>query len=88
MDAKFILVILNQQIYMYFIYFILGLFMIGYLGFKWFKNEMSAWLYIHLLVYVPLFMYTGYLGINNMKYPGIIMNLYWQLVWQQQDIIY
>ena len=58
-----------STIYVFYLLFILGIFMLGYLGFKWFKNEMSAWLYVHLLVYIPLFMYTGYLGINNMEIP-------------------
>ena len=58
-----------SNIYVYYLLLILGLFMLGYLLFKWSKDEMSAWLYIHLFVYVPLFMYTGYLGVNNKEIP-------------------
>ena len=58
-----------SNIAIYYLLFILSLFILGYLIYKYFINEMSAWLYIHLLIFVPLFMYTGYLGINNIKIP-------------------
>lgn len=53
----------------FYLLFILGLFMLVHLLYKYYINELSAWLYIHLLLYVPLFIYTGYLGINNMDVP-------------------
>ena len=57
-----------KHIFYYYLLFIIGLVFAIHLLFKYLgEQKLSAWLYVHLLIHIPLFMYVGYLGINNMK---------------------
>lgn len=58
-----------KNIIFYWILFLIGIFLILDIIYKYYKNKMHAWLYVHLILFAPLFIYTGYLGIKKDKIP-------------------
>lgn len=53
----------------YWLLLLIGIGLILDILYKYYKNTMHAWLVIHLILFAPLFLYTGYLGINDKKIP-------------------
>ena len=58
-----------KNIIFYWILLLIGIGLILDILYKYVKNNIHAWLVIHLILFAPLFAYTGYLGINKEKIP-------------------
>ena len=58
-----------KNIIFYWILFLIGIGLILDILYRYVKNNIHAWLVIHLILFAPLFAYTGYLGINKEKIP-------------------
>ena len=51
----------------YYILFIYSLIVLVNILFRIYNNQSHAWLYVHLILFVPLFLYIGYLGITKQE---------------------
>lgn len=58
-----------ENIIFYWILMLIGIGLIFDVLYRYYKNNLHAWLVVHLLLFAPLFIYTGYLGIKNDKIP-------------------
>ena len=58
-----------KDIIFYWLLLLIGIGLIFDILYKYYKNQVHAWLVIHLLLFAPLFIYTGYLGIKRDKIP-------------------
>ena len=58
-----------KNIIFHWILLIIGILLILDILYRYLKNKMHAWLYVHLFLFAPLFIYTGYLGVNKIKIP-------------------
>ena len=58
-----------RDIIFYWLLLLIGIGLILDILYKYYKNQVHAWLVIHLLLFAPLFIYTGYLGIKRDKIP-------------------
>ena len=59
-----------SQIYFYYILGILGILLLADIFYRFITNKMYAWLYVHLFLFVPLFIYIAYHRILNQKIPN------------------
>ena len=51
--------------FFYWLLLVLGILILIDLLYKLYTNNLRAWLVVHLVLFVPLFIYTGYLGISS-----------------------
>jgi hypothetical protein len=58
------------NIYFYWILLIIGIIILMDVIYKLYKKKMNAWLYVYLILFIPLFIYTGYLGIMKEEIQG------------------
>ena len=49
----------------YYLLFIYSLIVLADILYRIFNKQSHAWLYVHLILFVPLFLYIGYLGITK-----------------------
>ena len=59
-----------DQLYFYYILGILGILLLIDILYRIITNQMYAWLYVHLFLFVPLFIYIAYHKILNQKIPN------------------
>ena len=59
-----------DQLYFYYILGLLGIFLFFDILYRLITNKMYAWLYVHLILFVPLFIYIAYHRIINQKIPS------------------
>ena len=48
---------------------ILGILLVIDIIYRYIQKKIHAWLIVHLILFAPLFIYTGYLGIRKEKIP-------------------
>ena len=58
-----------KNILFYWLLLIIGIVLILDIIYKYHKKKIHAWLLVHLILFAPLFIYTGYLGIKKEKIP-------------------
>ena len=58
-----------KNILFYWLLLVIGISLILYILYKYHKKKIHAWLLVHLILFTPLFIYTGYLGIKKEKIP-------------------
>ena len=56
----------------YIILFLVGLLVLIDIIYKLIKRNFSAWYFVHLFLFAPLFLYGGYLGIKEEKIPQYV----------------
>jgi len=59
-----------SQLYFYYILGILGILLLIDILYRLITKHMYAWLYVHLVLFVPLFIYIAYHRIINQKIPN------------------